>query len=356
MPILQQCIRRPQRRKHSHLAGAPSARRGKPLPFVYNHAIAAAHRPVRVTPVINWMIISALVEPFGAQQICPPPQPRPAPRLDAVDRRIVEAVRDVGPVKTWSLLNWLAEAEGARSRTEGRAARRILWERVRRLKRLGLVFGRGRNEVATTPPPARPRARRRKRSVNKRAVNRGVSAVAPAAHSQQLQPRHPVDTEVFRRTEPIASASTDSGKSENVTTPAQASEAGRAMAKLRHVPKRPWSGYVGEKRIRRDQKVILADGAEVYAFGTRRGHLVWSLHPGRLVGGLAGEPWQWGVVRAASVRLARCEPASILGALKRGCQEVPSALKQAAARLNGLTPCRAGRKRGRPRRSPLLPR
>jgi hypothetical protein len=105
----------------------PVLREVKPLPFVYIHDIAVARRPRRVVTVIIWMLITEIVAPFGAQQICPPPPPPPpAPRLDSVDQRIVDAVRDVGPVKTWSLLNWLAEDEGARSRADGREARRSL--------------------------------------------------------------------------------------------------------------------------------------------------------------------------------------------------------------------------------------
>ena len=116
-------------------------------------------------------MIDAVIAPENAQQIYTPPnQPPPAPRLDDIDRRIIEAVRDVGPVKMWSLLNWLAEDEGARSRTGGRVARLNLLDRFKRLKRLGLVFGHGRNEIAATKPmrqQAKPQQRRRNRTVGR---------------------------------------------------------------------------------------------------------------------------------------------------------------------------------------------
>jgi hypothetical protein len=127
--------------------------------------------------------------------------------------------------------------------------------------------------------------------------------------------------------------------------------AASAVATLRHVAKRPWTGFIGNQRIRRDQRIILADGRQVFAFGARKGQVVWSLNPGRLVGGLCGEPWEWGVVSSASVRLAKSEPAAILGALKRGRREHKSEAKASAARSNGRCPCAPGKQRGRPRKA-----
>jgi hypothetical protein len=124
--------------------------------------------------------------------------------------------------------------------------------------------------------------------------------------------------------------------------------AASALARLHHLAKRPWTGFIGKQRIRRDQRIILADGRQVFASGARQGRVVWSLHPGRLVGGLGGEPWQWGVVPAASVKLAKCESAAILGRLKKGCRERKSEAKAIAARINGARSCHSGRRRGRP--------
>jgi len=63
-------------------------------------------------------------------------------------------------------------------------------------------------------------------------------------------------------------------------------------------------------------------------------------------------PWLLRVARREDdVRLFRHHSAIILGSLKAGKKERPSEAKANAARRNGLMPCRAGLRRGRPRHS-----
>lgn len=101
----------------------------------------------------------AIVGPDPAQVAAPKPPPAPALPVDQIDQEIVTRVRDLGRVKTWSLLDRLVQDQGALNRAESRDARRALWGRVRRLKRLKLIHGVGRNEIAAMKPvrdPARP--------------------------------------------------------------------------------------------------------------------------------------------------------------------------------------------------------
>jgi hypothetical protein len=52
--------------------------------------------------------------------------------------------------------------------------------------------------------------------------------------------------------------------------------------------------------------------------------------------------------RADEVQVHRVPEAQILGHLKAGVRERPSARKAAACRANGKCPCRPGKRRGRP--------
>jgi hypothetical protein len=121
--------------------------------------------------------------------------------------------------------------------------------------------------------------------------------------------------------------------------------AGKALASLPRgaKPKRKLSGFVQGVRVYRDQPILLADGSRAFAYGARRGQLIFFRDIPRLM-----EPGRWGVVPAATVTLLRNQAAVVLGAAKAGRKERPSVLKIQAARLNGKCPCRRG-KRGRPR-------
>ena len=300
--------------------------------------------------------MSIITAPASAPQRCvPAQQPRPVPRLDDVDRCIVESVRDIGPVKTWSLFNWLAEDEG-RSRANGREARRALWERVRRLKRLGLVFGHGRNELAAVKPDRRPtrprpRPRRRKPTVPHLPRVEGGSEANPEALPQALAIEQTLAAEVFPVSEPepvdaIKPAQTKTGG----VTGEQASEAGRLLAKLPRRRQRRWTGWLHGQHFWRGRRVVLPNGEVTGVCWTSRGRV--------LLTDANDLPYRSWVLRVArrerDIRLYRHPAAVKLGSLKRGRQERPSTLKAASARRNGAMPCRPGRRRGRPPKLALV--
>jgi hypothetical protein len=295
--------------------------------------------------------------PVNRPQIAAPKPPPPTPpRLDRLDEQIVSLVREHGPVKLWTVLNVVAEKEGARNRAAGRSARLDLWHhRVKRLKRLGLVFGRGRNELAVSNSDReRTRRRTRRRGASGGGLPRiqAVSAVSPADQDQQLQLTHPVGTEVFRRTEPPTSASTDSAKSESVIAPEQASEAGRALSKLPRRQPRRWAGWLGGRHCWRGRLVVLSDG-EVAP-------LIWCNWGRVLLQNVRDLPFRewlaWGAIREHQVKLWKNPAAVALGKRKSGVVETRSEAKAAAARRNGGKPCRPGKIRGRPRTAHLFTR
>jgi hypothetical protein len=298
---------------------------------------------------------------FVAPEDCPQVHattPPPAPRLDLIDQRIIEAVREHGPVKTWSLFNWLAEDAGARSRDEGRAARRILWERVRRLKRLSLVFGHGRNEVAATKPsrqPARPRPRRRERRVVPAPEFCGVSATCPPPMQTIAELNEPPETQLVRMTTPKGADEQEPQETNTAPDPEQVAQAARSLAALPRRPRRRWSGMIGRIRSYLNMPIRLPDKRVVYALGAKHGRVPYTSQPDGSIGSPEGLRRDWGVVPASQVEFIRNPAAVLLGSRKRGVRERKSEAKASAARSNGAKPCRPGRKRGRPRQMAALP-
>jgi hypothetical protein len=292
------------------------------------------------------LVISIFCAPESApQQYVSSAHAKAVFRLDCVDTRIIEVLRDVAPVKTWSLLNMLAREQSPNSRAEGRELRLNLLHRLKRLRKLQLIHGVGRNEISTQPPALLP-TKRRKQSVKRRSVTRGVSVVIPERHAQQSEMEYTSGAKVIGGIEPRFLAADGPAKSESVATPTQASEAGRTLAKLpRHQP-RKWTGFLHGRRAWRGMPLVLANGEMVRLYWTSRGRVLLED-----ANDLPHLPWLLRVARSeADVQIYRHRAAVLLGSRKAGVKEKPSALKQAAARLNGCRPVRVGnRPRGRPR-------
>lgn len=302
------------------------------------------------------MRISEILAPAGRPQVWmpPPPQILGAASLDDTDRQIIDALRDAGPVKTWSLLNYLTEGEGARSRADGRQARRSLWDRVRRLKRLRLLFAYGRNQLVATKP-AKPPTRRPSR--------KGGPGVAASARSEAVSAGNSLDNVLSPKFDYPAQANLVDDKTTAVNPPSLvkksksavgfevARTAAAALARLPRKNKRRWLGWLTDKiRAYRNMAIELPGGQRAYAFGVRRRQAVYTLE----VDGFVGDPYTagvtWGVISARLVRVPKNKHAVALGRLKRGVREQKSEAKIRAARANGRAPVRHGRRpRGRPR-------
>ncbi len=295
------------------------------------------------------MIDVVLAPPLAPQVFIPKPEPVPLPRLDDTDLRIIETVRDVGPVKTWSLLNILADDSGL-GRSENRDSRRALWDRVRRLKCLGLIFGRGRNEVAATKTerqPARPRPRRRKPCVAQLAPVKAVSARNLFDQAPPMQIEHPLGADVAVGNEALTAASKAAKETESAITQEQASEAGRALAELPRCQQRKWTGWLRGEHCWRGRLLLLPNDEIAPLIWCSRGRVLL-----QNVKDLSFRDWMlWGARRAHEVAVWKTPAARLLGSLKAGKTERKSELKAASARRNGRMPCRPGRSRGRPRRN-----
>lgn len=124
---------------------------------------------------------------------------------------------------------------------------------------------------------------------------------------------------------------------------------------LGHLPKtlfggrrnglRRWTGFVGSERMWVGRKVVLADGSVGRIKQIQRGVAVVRVR-------LDGNEWPVALrLPATALRIWKSPSAVLLGGLKRGTKEKPSAKKLAACRQNGKRPAKPGsRKRGRPRR------
>lgn len=299
-----------------------------------------------------------MASPETPQKYVPPPQQPPTPRLDEIDRQLVSLVKEHGCVKLWTLLNRVAEDQGASSHDGDRAKRLLLLARVRRLKKLGLVFGCGRNELVSSKIETEPTSRkgmRRAPTVSVPADSGADSVVSPMQHGQQSILDYPVHPQVDNQKTPSKTECQQPAKTKSVTCPSEASIAAKALARLPRRQHRKWTGWLHGEHCWRGRQVVLPNGEVTEVYWTSRGR-VWLTDAHDL-------PYRWFLRiarREKDVRLYRNPAAVTLGGLKRGIKEKSSAAKAATARRNGLFPCREGKRRGRPRKQirsafPLVP-
>jgi hypothetical protein len=220
------------------------------------------------------MLMSIITAPIDAsQQYVPPPQP---PKLDQLDHEIVEEFRRHGHygAPIWTPLNALAESAGPEDRDELRQIKLELWRRLRALLRAGVLhrFDRG---IVTVTKVHRERTARRKRRVDAGSTLPHISETdaAPAAKQfstislkeQALSPTTSLEPQKIESAEARPGTTVNDRRREKIRNAAS------ALARLRHLAKRPWSGFIGEQRIRRDQRIILADGRRVFALWRAQG-------------------------------------------------------------------------------------
>lgn len=294
------------------------------------------------------MIDIIIALPEAPQVYQPKPETAPAPRLDDTDMRIIQTVREEGPYKTWSILNLMANDSGL-DRSESRNLRTALWGRVRRLKRLGLLFGRGRNEIAATKLVRLP-TRRRFRRHNPTVVDvERVGAVSAGNQLDQallLKIEYQSGAKVVVGDTDLPTKHNTSKETQSVITPENASDAGRALASLPRKKTRWWTGWLHGVHCWRGRLVVLPNGETAPLIWCCRGRMLL-----QNVNDLPLRDWMlWTARRADEVAVLKNPAACLLGSLKAGRTERKSEVKAESARRNGQMPCRVGRRRGRPRK------
>ncbi len=297
-------------------------------------------------------MITVFVAPESAPQIVAPKPPPPSvpPRLQRLDELLLANLHESGTCFVWSLLNAVADEQDQRDRTAGRLLRLELLNRLRHLRKLGLAFSVSRNQIAATKPdPAtrRPTIRRRRRTVARTTSVRAVSATAAPESSEAGRRGLQAQFQMDKRNPAPSSPTVEVEKIESAPAPELVSAAGRQLATLPRRAKR-WSGWIGDRRGFHDMPILLPNGRQAFLYGALRNKVVFTFDKGQLLGTLTPAQ-RWGVLPADQVQVIRNEAARLLGSRKRGTHERPSALKAAAARVNGTHPCHPGKSRGRPR-------
>jgi hypothetical protein len=130
-----------------------------------------------------------------------------------------------------------------------------------------------------------------------------------------------------------------------VTVAACAMGLRRRGFKQRH-RERIFTGFLwGRKRAHRGQAVLLPDGTLGFVYVVQRGKVaIWRQSPFSV-----GEEEHL-VFNVSDLRRYKLPSAVLLGSLKAGVVERPSARKGESCRRNGCRPCHEGRYRGRPKK------
>jgi len=197
------------------------------------------------------VVIAFIVAPPDKPQIAAPKPPVPAPpRLDRLDERLLECLRDAATCPTWTLLDIVADEQAPRDRTAGRVLRLELLGRLKRLRRLELAFPVGRNWIsATKPDPAlrQSAVRWRRRTATRSRSTCAVSAGKASAPHEAGLPAHQPHFQVDQA--PLASSppSVEAEQTKSVPAPALVSAAARQLASLPRRVARQWSGWITDE-------------------------------------------------------------------------------------------------------------
>jgi hypothetical protein len=294
-------------------------------------------------------MISFIAAPSSAPQI-----PRPSARVPKAENpltpdeeRILEAVGHYEVAKLWPLLDEIARDDGVSGREALRRERLELSTVVRRLIRTGSLIGYGRNCLALPGTPKLPTTYCPKRPVTKRPLKLPGSADLAPKPGPQMYSRDHFQNEIVTSKKPVKTQEGDVEKIESAVTPELISAAARELARIPRRPGKVWSGCVDGKRYWRGYPIQRPDGEIRRLFCVNRGRVV-LIASDEDIEHFSLQRFFDLFWKSKDVRFLKNQAAALLGKMKCGVREKPSAAKQEAARRNGTMPCRPGKRRGRP--------
>ena len=227
---------------------------------------------------------SAYLARIAASRSTPPsPLPLPTPpKLDWLEQRILDNVRDCEPAKYWSILNLVSEEMAQSSREQGRAARMQLVTKMQRLIDLGLVF-RIRGNMVATYKPAPIRAAKRKPRRRKPTV--GITPAAPAVSKDMAVPtlevRNPPQA-VKPQTQNIPRTSNPptraAGKTQSALSAELVTAAARELATLPRNQPRKYTGWLHGQHCWRGRLLVMANGMVLPLVWCQRGRVITDCH------------------------------------------------------------------------------
>ena len=281
-------------------------------------------------------MISILIDPVVRHQSLntQPKASAPDGAMDELDRRLLAVFANEDaqrPVRIWSAINWVADSMGRANRTVSRQRRRDLLERLKTLRRKGLLRSAGRGHLL--PASVENWARLVSGSPAMNSGRRPASRLRKASPDQLLTRAEEKPNTLCSGKSVVEVAMKrvkflqDLQRGEALLP----SVAGRALRRRAGLSRKR-TGRVHGQWMSRDQPIRLGNGRLVYIYAALRGRVAWNAAPGdeREIG-----PGKCGVATVDEVALAKLPAAVCLGRLKRGVRERPSELKAAAARRNG---------------------
>ena len=265
--------------------------------------------------------------------------------------KVIAYLRQGGrePITLWKTINTLTKTEKSTDREHVRFHRMRYWIAIRELCRAGVIF-RHYHQIALADFAYKPRrkpARGLSSPVRQSACENGGSnqhqAQAGQAEQTPKAATTPLNTMEMRGQDTKATpAKTECAR----PSPEQVSAAAGLIAMRPRIRRRirKFTGFFQGERIRRMSLFRVPTGETLPACLILRDMIYVMRPPDTTLKYI--ERYDASVVRRVK------NPAAVLmGKLKKGQPERPSAAKAAAARRNGLMPCRPGRKRGRPRKA-----
>lgn len=291
------------------------------------------------------------------------PKPEPFKPRDIIDKDILAEIRSDASRREgyWDLVNKVTCLQNPTTRSEARYYRTEVMNHIRDLLKMGILFRAQFKQISTKRPEDQywiPRSKHRPipRSTDKKvsASNQQVisRAIPSTKHSvYDLSKLFTTNKVSNNKSAPVNTFEKAKSAEKTIADTApknvqpldvrqikreQVSRFAKALAKLRHQQKN-WTGYIQGQPIYHGQIAKLADGRWVKLDRCEGGTVFYRVPYPTAPGQIAGQgPSGYYQTEASNIQLTGNLAARVLGHLKRGCKERPSAAKMRANRQNSL--------------------